>query len=263
MQRPPQGPTGSNGPARDHPREPHLRTAATPADPSKSFGFLCDGDEPYAVVVAGGDLDSPELREEAARLVSSASLCVAADGGLRLLRAIGRWPDLLVGDFDTLTEAELAEAAAAGVTTIRYPTMKDATDSEIALDLVEERGGPRRTFLVGGVGDRVDHTLANLMMAARLCEQGRTVTIVAASAHVAPLIGPGRVRFAGRPGQPVSLIPLTPRLAGVTTEGLLYPLQEATIRFGTTFAVSNELVGTRGAFSARAGRALVVLQRRP
>lgn len=234
--------------------------SAAAAEPP--FGFLY-GNEPHAVVVAGGDLDTPELRAEAARLVASAALCVAADGGLRLLRAIGRWPDLLVGDFDTLAEDEVAEAAAAGVTVLRYPAAKDATDSELALDLVEEHGGPRRIYLIGGVGDRVDHTLANLMMAARLCQEGRDVTIVAAPAHVAPLVGPGRVSFAGRPGQPVSLIPLTPSLMGVTTEGLVYPLHDATLRFGTTFTVSNALAGERGAFSARAGRALVVLQRRP
>ncbi|PZN11898.1 MAG: thiamine diphosphokinase [Bacillota bacterium] len=227
------------------------------------FGFLDDGSEPHAVVVAGGNLGAPELRAEAERLVATAAFCVAADGGLRLLRAVGRWPDVLVGDFDTLSRREVEEAEAAGVTVLRFPTAKDATDSELALDLVEERGGPRRVYLIGGVGDRMDHTLANLMMAARLCLEGRDVTIIAASAHIAPLVGPGRVCFSGRPGQPVSLIPLTPCLTGVTTEGLVYPLKEATLRFGTTLAVSNELAGERGAFSARAGRALVVLQRRP
>ena len=227
------------------------------------FGFLPPPTPPYGVVVAGGDLEEPDLRVEAARLARGAALCVAADGGLRLLRAAGCWPHVLVGDFDTLSPAEVEAARAAGVEIARFPTRKDATDAEIALDVVTRRLGTAPVFLVGGVGDRVDHSLANLLMAARLCLQGRRVAVLAGPAHVAPLIGPGTVRFAGRPGQPVSLIPLTPRMTGVTTSGLAYPLRDATLRFGTTFTVSNELAAAEGSFSARTGRALVVLQRRP
>lgn len=229
---------------------------------SEPFGFLPPPSPPYGVVVAGGDLDEPALVAETARLVAGASLCIAADGGLRLLRAASLWPHLLAGDFDTLTAAEVEAARAAGVEVRRVPPAKDFTDTELALDLARQRLGPAPLYLVGGVGDRVDHTLTNLLMAARWVAGGHALRVLAAPAHVAPLVGPGEVRFQGRPGQVVSLVPLTPRMTGVSTEGLVYPLADATLAWGTAYTVSNALAGTEGAFRARTGLGLVILQRR-
>lgn len=225
------------------------------------FGFVTRPGGPYGMVVAGGAGQQPVLLDEAARLVAGASFCVAADGGLRLLRAIDRWPHVLVGDFDTLTPEELDAARQAGVEIRRFPTRKDATDSELALDLVARRDPSWALVLVGGVGDRIDHSLANMLMACRLAAQGRSVVMVTDSAHMAPLIGPQRVAFRGWPGQIVSLIPLTPQMTGVSTDGLAYPLRDATLQRGVTFTVSNHLVGRQGAFEARTGHGLVVLQR--
>ncbi|WPD19474.1 thiamine diphosphokinase [Thermaerobacter composti] len=233
------------------------------AGPTSPFGFLPDPTPPYGVVVAGGDLDEPALAREVARLARDASLCVAADGGLRLLRAVGLWPHVLVGDFDTLTAAEVEAARAAGVEVQTFPAAKDLTDAEIALDAVRRRLGGAPLYLVGGVGDRVDHTLANLLLTARWGTEGRPLTVLSGPAHVRPLVAPGEVRFRGAPGQTVSLVPLTPRMTGVATEGLAYPLADATLAWGTAYTVSNALVGTEGAFRARTGIGLVVLQRRP
>ncbi|HEY8552418.1 MAG TPA: thiamine diphosphokinase [Thermaerobacter sp.] len=227
------------------------------------FGFLPHPTPPYGVVVAGGDLDEPALAQEAARLARDAALCVAADGGLRLLRATGLWPHVLVGDFDTLTAAEVDAARAAGVEVQAFPPAKDLTDAEIALDVARRRLGGAPLYLVGGVGDRVDHTLANLLLAARWGTEGRSLTVLSGPAHIRPLVAPGEVRFHGAPGQTVSLVPLTPRMTGVETEGLRYPLADATLAWGNAFTVSNALVGTEGAFRARTGVGLVVLQRRP
>lgn len=226
------------------------------------FGFLPPPEPPYALVVAGGDLDEPALAEETARLARGASLCVAADGGLRLLRAVGIWPGVLVGDFDTLTPDEVEAARAAGVTVRAFPPAKDFTDAELALDVARRQLGRAPLYVVGGVGDRIDHTLANLLLAARWWTEGHPVTVLAGPAHVRPLAGPGEVRFRGAPGQTVSLIPLTPQMTGVDTEGLVYPLAGATLTWGNAYAVSNALVGEEGAFRARTGMGLVVLQRR-
>ena len=229
---------------------------------STPFGFLPPPAPPYAVVVAGGDLDEPALADEVAHLARRASLCVAADGGLRLLRRAGLWPHLLCGDFDTLGPEEVEAARAAGVEVVPVPPAKDFTDTELALDLARRRLGRVPLYLVGGVGDRVDHTLANLLLVARWWAGGHPLTVLAGPAHVRPLAGPGEVQFHGRPGQTVSLVPLSPRMTGVTTEGLVYPLRDATLAWGTAYTVSNALAGSQGAFRARTGLGLVVLQRR-
>jgi thiamine pyrophosphokinase len=60
----------------------------------------------------------------------------------------------------------------------------------------------------------------------------------------------------------VTVIPLTPQLAGVNATDLKYRLDSATLRRGSTLGVSNEMLGTTASISVRSGFALVVLNRR-
>jgi len=49
------------------------------------------------------------------RQVDAAQAVVAADGGHAFLRRHGRWPALLIGDFDSLDARLVTEARVAGV----------------------------------------------------------------------------------------------------------------------------------------------------
>ena len=83
------------------------------------------------------------------------ALVIAADGGLRHLEDQGLRPDLIVGDFDSLGRAPQ------GDNVLRHPVEKDDTDMLLAVRMGLDRG--YGTFvLYGGLGGRLDHTLANL-----------------------------------------------------------------------------------------------------
>ena len=47
-------------------------------------------------------------------------------------------------------------------------------------------------------------------------------------------------------------------VSGVTTDGLTYPLHEATLKLGSAFSVSNEMVGDQARVSIREGVMLVL-----
>lgn len=84
-------------------------------------------------------------------------LVVAADGGLLSCRRAGITPDLLLGDFDSLTPSPRES-----VPILRLPVEKDDTDTLAAIRLGLDRGC-EEFFLYGGTGGRrLDHTLANL-----------------------------------------------------------------------------------------------------
>jgi thiamine pyrophosphokinase len=154
---------------------------------------------------------------------------VAADAGVDHAQAAGLDIALAVGDFDSV--ASLGDVPAE-----RHPPDKDATDLELALRAALTLE-PRRLVVVSGVGARLDHLLAELALLAAELLAGVDVDAVfdATTVHVVR----GERRLTGREGELVSLIPMHGPAAGVTTEGLVYPLRAETLEAGSSRGVSN------------------------
>lgn len=183
---------------------------------------------------------------------------ICADGGARHAEALGLQPDLLLGDFDSLSEEEVARWQAQGVEILRMPREKDQTDTHLAMDVALERGA-REILLVGATGERLDHTWANVLLLPRFAEQGVRVRLVNESNVLT--VTRDRETVVGKPGDFVSLLPLTPEVTGVTLRGFKYPLQDATLRWGESLGVSNELLGREGKIQVRHGWLAVIKAR--
>jgi thiamine pyrophosphokinase len=206
----------------------------------------------YTVIVANSpDLDAAPYAER----IRSADLLIAADGGALPLLRLGLPPHLVIGDLDSLGEEAERELDALGVELRRHPREKDETDLELALLLAAGRGAAAIDVL-GALGGRWDHTLVNVAMLdmpelravrVRLLDRMQTLFVVRDTAALE-----------GSRGDTVSLLPLTPEALGVTTEGLLYPLRDATLRYERARGVSNVLLEPPGQVSLREGLLLVV-----
>ena len=61
----------------------------------------------------------------------------------------------------------------------------------------------------------------------------------------------------GAPGDTLSLLPLAGDAEGVTLTGLEYPLNDSTLRFGTTTGISNVLTAPEATITVRRGVLLV------
>lgn len=195
------------------------------------------------------------MRGLAARL-RRVDLLICADGGLVVARRTGVPPHVVVGDLDSARAALLQWAVSRGARLLRHPVEKDKTDTELALDAAVAGGATEVEFL-GVLGGRVDHTLANVAL-----------LIKAKSARVRARIFDGRqelfladkvTKVSGRRGEVVSLIPLTPTITGVTLQGFKYPLSMATIKQGSTLAISNVLETNPATVRVGRGRLLVVV----
>jgi thiamine pyrophosphokinase len=206
----------------------------------------------YAVIVASApQLDIAPYQEH----IRAADLLIAADGGaLPLLRA-GIMPHLTIGDMDSIDAASLAELQAHGVAQRRFQREKDETDLELAL-LHAATMGATAIDILGALGGRWDHTLANVALLAlpelrtrraRLLADGQTLFLVRDAATLE-----------GQAGDTVSLLPLTGDAHGVTTKGLRYPLDDATLSYERARGVSNVLLDPPGHVSLREGLLLVV-----
>ena len=203
-------------------------------------------------VVASGDLAADDVR-----WLDRAELVIAADGGAASLERIGRRPDRLVGDLDSVDASLVARLTDAGVPIDRHPTDKDATDTELALrDAVT--GGATEIVLLGALGgDRLDHELANLLLLADPETARLTVRIVRGPTTVRVLRA-GSLALEGRVRDLVSLLPIDRDAVGVTTAGLRWPLDGATLRVGRSRGISNEIVAAPASVEVRDGTLLVI-----
>lgn len=187
-------------------------------------------------------------------LATTAVRVVAADQGWALARRLDLDVDVLVGDLDSIDAADLATAEAEGVDVRRHRPDKDATDLDLALDLAVA-GGARRLVVLDGGGDRFDHQVANVFVAARAARHAE-VTVVTTDS-VLTIVTDGRALH-GQPGDTVSLLPLFGRVEGISTTGLLYPLSGEALISGSSRGVSNELVAPSARVTVEAGTLLAI-----
>ena len=210
-----------------------------------------------ALIVADGDVPT---REAVDRLLTphGADLVVAADGGALKAEALGFRVDVVVGDSDSLAPAHVERLRAAGAEVVVHPVAKDESDTELAVREAIGRGATALTIVGAFGGARLEHTIANVLLLALPDLAGRDARLADGASEVRLLDGDATLTIDGQPGDFVSLLPLAPVVAGVTTDGLAYPLQDESLTQGPARGLSNVLTGGRATVSARTGRLLVV-----
>lgn len=189
----------------------------------------------------------PDIRE--------GDLVIAADGGYRALTGHGAQPHLVVGDFDSLGYVPPHPHI------VRHPVMKDDTDTGLALEEGWARGF-RRFGIYGGLGGRLDHTLANLQLLAGLACRGGVGFLVGADTAITALTR-GRLDFDPGYAGVVSVFCHGDRARGVTLTGLKYSLSGAELTGTVPLGVSNEFTGAPAAVAVEEGVLLVVWRHQP
>jgi thiamine pyrophosphokinase len=206
------------------------------------------------VVVIGGDPPHPGVLAH----LPEPRYVVAADSGLDHAIGLGLTVHHVVGDLDSVSTAALASVEGAGVPVERHPPEKDATDAELALDLVLA-AGCTRVVVVSGGGDRLDHVLGALALLGRPVPPGVRVEAWWGRAHVTVLHGPDGAPVGGAKGTIVSLLPLHGPASGVTTAGLRYPLDGETLEPTSSRGISNELTDDPAAVHLAHGTLAVIV----
>ena len=177
---------------------------------------------------------------------------VAADGGLEKLRAHGLEPDLVLGDFDSVTK--LPEHP----NILRFPVRKDDTDTMLALRLMLEDGW--RIFCIyGGTGGRIDHTLANYQALAYLASHGAQGYLID-DAWIAVVVQNGRIDLPLRKKGLFSVFCMGSVAQGVTITGAKYEVEDVEMTYDCPLGVSNGFVGKQACVSVKKGALLVLWQ---
>lgn len=191
--------------------------------------------------------------------VENADITICCDGGMHHAKKLGIIPDHIVGDFDSVRPEVLEEYRQMGISIRQFPTHKNETDMQLGMLLAMELGATEIT-MIGGIGDRFDHTLANAHLLLYLLKNGIKGILVNEKNRV-ELIDKETVLY-GKKGDLVSTIPLSMMVEGVTLEGLEYPLTDYDLALDDKLvAVSNVMMGDSARVQIKSGY-LFVMQTR-
>ena len=151
---------------------------------------------------------------------AAADLLVACDGALAAARALGREPDYVVGDGDSISPAD---RAALGARFVSVPE-QDTNDLCKAFRFVISLPRPDNSLsvvLLGATGLREDHALANIFHLLDFTEEVPDTAILTDTGTFTAVRG--EQTFPCRPGDAVSVFAPLPGTR-VTSRGLAWPL---------------------------------------
>ncbi|WP_108502256.1 thiamine diphosphokinase [Paracoccus indicus] len=193
-------------------------------------------------VIGGGQV----TRSDLALATTVAPLLVAADGGADRALELGRMPDWVIGDLDSVSDRG---RAAVPPDRLLHVAEQDSTDFVKCLTRIQAPV----VMAVGFAGLRLDHTLAALT-ALVAQDVGRVIMIASDDVIFA---APPRVTLPLMPGTRVSLYPMGP--ARGTSSGLEWPIDDIDFAPGGRVGTSNRATGL---VSLRIqGKMLVILPR--
>lgn len=188
-------------------------------------------------------------------VVPEGAFVIAADGGLDHTRALGVTADVAIGDFDSLEGTRPAP----GEHTIALPPQKDDPDMLSALK-AGWMHGCREFHIYGGLGGRLDHTLANVQLMALLSEHG-AIGFLHGDGTTVTAITDGELAFPANrvaPGRMVSVFSHSDASHDVNEPGLKYQLRHGELTNTVVQGLSNEfLPNTPSAISVRRGTLII------
>lgn len=208
------------------------------------------------IIIAAGDLTVSELN------VSETDLVIAADGGIGYLGVLGVEPDIILGDFDSLSdeESKAVEALKCEIPerVITLPEEKDDTDTLAAIRLGLERGYRDFRIYGGTGGKRLDHTIANIQSLLFIKNHDAVGYLMDGNGMIF-IIKNETVDFRENIQGMMSLFSLIEKSEGVTISGMKYPLNDYTLTNDFPIGISNRFIGQPASVTVKSGEVLCMV----
>ena len=208
------------------------------------------------LVFANGDMDSTGW---VTPYLQRATVVIAANGGVRHVLALGRTPDVLIGDLDSLGQGVRERLIEQSTTILPYDAEKDETDLELAL-LYAVATYEEEILILGGLGGRVDQMIANILLLMHPKLRGRSISFQTQYQRI--LLIDGEATIEGQTGDMLSLIPLGGDVHVTHTEGLRWAVHDDILAFGPARGVSNEMMEETARVRVHRGHLLCIHTRR-
>lgn len=203
----------------------------------------------FTILLGGELIRTPRLDAQIA-----GTRVIAADSGMLHAAMLGVTPELWAGDFDSVTAEDRARFD--HVPQVEFPSEKDMTDGELAVEEAMKRGATSLVFAGAFGGARADHGYLHLAAALSLTERGVESLLTSGNQEGAPLLPGRKAEFDYAPGTLFSVIGFTD-IAGLTISGVHWPLEKRHVPFGSSLTISN-VVSDRLTVEITSGRAILI-----
>ena len=195
-----------------------------------------------AIIITGGDIDLSLLESYISQ--NRYATVISVDAAVKKLEEINKMPNVMVGDFDTLTdESRLEHYAGLGVEIVRHNPVKDFSDSELAIDWAYKRN-ISEIVVFGALGRRFDHTFANILLLQKYKKLGLDITIIDRFNRIYVKSNPFILEKRSVWGKYISFFAIREKVLIESLTGVAYPVENKyldNIESPSLF-ISNEIV---------------------
>ncbi len=206
------------------------------------------------LIILNGEIQDLNILKE---IGNHSDFILSADGGTDYCFKAGLIPDIVIGDLDSISKSSLEIIGEKNIPVEKFPVKKDKTDSELAIDYLIDKG-IRHITLIGAIGNRLDHTLANIFLLTKMKDMGVKGQIVDRNNTIYlvddEMVLPKTDSF-------VSIIPADLSGIVISLKGFEYELDKVKVKFGTTHGISNRIVESEGFIKVHEGQCFVIVSR--
>lgn len=188
-------------------------------------------------------------------------MVICADSGLIPALQSGLIPHAVIGDMDSLEECGFDRSSMPeSVLWIQSPKEKDMTDTALCMEYAVAQGCDE-LIIIGGLGGRLDHTLANLQNMVGFSKRGLKISLLDQNTRIF-IITDDTKTVEALPGYSLSVLSWSDKSVGVTLRGVAYPLSGATLTCDVPLGVSNEIIDDFAEISVAEGTLMVICSRK-
>lgn len=189
------------------------------------------------LIVSGGSVDILFLKD---MLKEKYDCIIAVDKGIEALHELNIKPSYIVGDFDSVNKDIVNIYRNENIPIQEHNPEKDYTDTELGIKLAISLKASKIS-VVGGIGTRLDHTLANIHILKHCLDNNIVCEMLDAHNKIYLINRNVQIEKNKAFGKYISIIPLTTEVSGITLKGFKYPLNDYTLAIGKSLGISNEI----------------------
>lgn len=210
-----------------------------------------------AVIFAGGEIELDSV--EVILVEYKPELVIAADSGLEPADKLSLVPDIIVGDFDSLSDKSLLEKYKRDEIEIRsFPAEKDYTDMRMAVDIAIQKGC-KRILMLGAIGSRADHVIGNIFLLGYLLKENIEGIIINKKNRLRCFErGDYIFHKRNRYSKYISFFPMCGEKTCISLRGFKYNVEDLMLRPLNLISISNEIISEDALLSVKKGCLLVV-----